>query len=322
MGYPGQLDEAVAEAIAARAAGGLRAASGRLSASYRKGETSAGIDLAAYLTARLPATFAVNVRVLGEIAALLPEFAPASLADIGAGPGTAGWAALAQWNSIAMVEQVEASAPFAALLQRLNAGSGLPVLQSATVRGTAVAEWQPEARLDLVVASYVLAEMSLDAIARAISSLWAAAGHVLVLIEPGTPEGFARVLAARKQLLGQGAHVVGPCTHGHTCPMAGGDWCHFKQRVQRSRAHMHAKGATVPFEDEPYAWLAVSRSPVSLLGGRVMAPPGISKVGVTLELCEADGLKAETVAARDKAAYKRAKKLAWGDRWTPPLPSV
>lgn len=322
MGYPGQLDEAVAGAIAARSSGGLRAASERLSAGYRKGASSSGIDLAAYLTARLPATFAVNVLVMGEVAELLPEFAPASLVDVGAGPGTAGWAALAQWNSLANVEQVEASSSFAVVLRELNAVSGLAALQGATVRDGAIAQWKPEAPSDLVVASYVLAEIRRETIAQTVNALWAGTAKVLLLIEPGTPEGFARVLAARHELLRQGAHVVGPCTHALACPMAGSDWCHFKERVQRSRAHMHAKGATVPFEDEPYSWLAVSRMPATASGARVMASPAVSKIGVELKLCGPPGLATQLIPARDKAAYKRAKKIAWGERWTTSAGSV
>lgn len=322
MGYPGELNDAVAKAIAVRGAGGLRAASDRLSAGYRKGATSSGIDLAAYLTARLPATFAVNVRVMGEVAELLPNFAPASMADVGAGPGTAGWAGVAQWPSVNRVEQVEASAPFAALLREMNGASGLPALASATVRDEGVAQWRPEARSDLVVASYVLAEIRHEAIAQTVKALWVATAQVLVLIEPGTPEGFARILAARKSLLGQGAQVVGPCTHQAACPMAGGDWCHFKERVQRSRAHMHAKGATVPFEDEPYSYLVLSRDVAAISDERVLASPEVSKIGVELKLCGPQGLVTKTIPARDKGAYKRAKKLAWGERWTASAGSV
>src|SRR5438270_12079149 len=48
---------------------------------------------AAYLVARLPATYAANVRVFSEIQRLAPESHIASLLDLGAGPGTALYAA-------------------------------------------------------------------------------------------------------------------------------------------------------------------------------------------------------------------------------------
>ncbi len=324
--FPGTLDAAVTGWLEGRQAG-LAARSEAMSSAYRAGRSSGRIDLAAYLAARLPATFAVNARVMGQVAGAMPGFAPASLVDVGAGPGTAGWAAAAQWPSITSVEQVEAAPAFAALLRDLNAGSGLAALEQAEVREQALVQWQARPH-DLVTASYVLAEMPLASVADAVRKLWAAVGQVLVLIEPGTPEGFKRIHAAHEVLRGAGAVIVAPCTHGAACPMAGGDWCHFKERVQRSRAHMHAKGATVPFEDEPYSYLVVAKDPLSPsdsspneLGereiARVLAPPEVSKVGVGLKLCSATGLAKRMVPARDKAAYKRAKKVDWGDLWPP-----
>ncbi|MFT3671782.1 small ribosomal subunit Rsm22 family protein [Aestuariivirga sp.] len=315
MSYPGELDGAVRTWLEGRGQG-LAAANAAMSARYRAGQGSAGIDLAAYLTTRLPATFAVNARVLAEVAHRRPGFAPRSLADIGAGPGTAGWAAVAQWPEIAGVEQVEATPAFAGLLKEMNAASGLPALVEANVREQALVQWTG-GRHDLVLASYVLAEMPMTGIADAVAKLWGAAGGMLVLIEPGTPEGFKRIAIARRQLLAAGVVIVAPCTHHAACPMVGGDWCHFKERVQRSRAHMHAKGASVPFEDEAYSYLVVARDGEAAGGARVLAPPVVNKTGVALRLCAETGLSDVTVPARDKARYKQAKKVSWGDRWTP-----
>ena len=52
-------------------------------------------------------------------------------------------------------------------------------------------------------------------------------------------------------------------------------------------------------------------------GGRVLAPPVVNKTGVALRLCAETGLANVTVPARDKARYKQAKKISWGDRWAP-----
>ncbi len=97
--------------------------------------------------------------------------------------------------------------------------------------------------------------------------------------------------------------------------MAVGDWCHFKTRVQRSREHMHAKGGTVPFEDEAFSYLILAREPVALSGARIISPPIHTKPGTTFRLCDATGLHDEMIASRDKATYKRAKKKSWGDVW-------
>jgi ribosomal protein RSM22 (predicted rRNA methylase) len=98
--------------------------------------------------------------------------------------------------------------------------------------------------------------------------------------------------------------------------MAGTDWCHFKQRLQRSRLHMQVKQAAVPFEDESYSWLAVSRRPVALPPGRIIGPPWQNKTGIDLRVCAAGEVRTLHVASRDKASYKSHRKLQWGD----PLP--
>ena len=42
--------------------------------------------------------------------------------------------------------------------------------------------------------------------------------------------------------------------------MAGDDWCHFSQRLARSRDHMLLKDASVPFEDERYSYVVATRA--------------------------------------------------------------
>ncbi len=314
MNLPGHLNVALAQWLADHATGGLAQASAALSEAYRAGETSSAVSLAAYLTTRVPATFAANLRVLESVAEAWPGLAPQSLLDVGAGPGVASWAALAQWPSLTSATQVEQEPKFLALARALNAGSGLPALANADVVQGQLQ--QLDKRVDLVLASYVLAELPLAQMVDAAGRLWAAAGQALVLVEPGTPQGFARLRAIRDHLLKDGAHVVAPCTHAHVCPMVGDDWCHFKVRLARSRAHMHAKGAVVPFEDEAFSYLALARQSVALAGSRIIAPPAVAKPGITFRLCQAEGLGDHHIARRDKAQYKLAKSKRWGDTWT------
>jgi ribosomal protein RSM22 (predicted rRNA methylase) len=142
--------------------------------------------------------------------------------------------------------------------------------------------------------------------------LWKSAGVALALIEPGTPDGFARIRAARTALIEAGAHVAAPCTHDNACPMSGGDWCHFSQRLSRSRDHMLLKDAQVPFEDERYAYVVVMREKLAS-GARILAPPLESKPGLTFKLCDENGLRAQFVASRNKEEYRRVRKRGWGD---------
>ena len=67
--------------------------------------------------------------------------------------------------------------------------------------------------------------------------------------------------------------------------MTGDDWCHFSLRLARSRDHMIAKERSVPFEDERYAYVVVTREKVAT-GARIIKPPLETKPGLTLPLCE------------------------------------
>src|SRR5205823_8009468 len=143
---------------------------------------------------------------------------------------------------------------------------------------------------DLVVASYLIGEIG-DAERESLAGLlWAKTRDTLLVVEPGTPAGYARIIALRAQLIADGAHVAAPCPHDGKCPLAAPDWCHFTQRLQRSRAHKQVKGAEVPFEDEKFSYVALTRAAVARHPARVLAQPVVTKVEVTAKLCTRDGL--------------------------------
>lgn len=275
------------------------------SAAYRGGGTSAGIandlDALAYAVARAPATYAAAQAALARVVEVMGDFAPASLLDVGAGPGTASWAAAGVWPGIA-VTMLDHNPHLRALAAKL--------MGEANIIAGDMARTLPQT--DLVMANYLLAEFPEASAGGVARDLWRATGHMLVLVEPGTPQGFARIRAARAALIEAGAHVIAPCTHDRVCPMIAPDWCHFSVRVQRSRDHKIAKGADAPFEDERYAYVAVARE-VAAKGARIIKPVMEAKPGITLPLCGPDGLKNEFIARRDKEAFKRVRKLEWGD---------
>jgi ribosomal protein RSM22 (predicted rRNA methylase) len=245
--------------------------------------------------------------VFARLAEVMPDFAPQSLLDVGAGTGAASWAAVTEWPSLQTITMLEPNPALRSLARRL-AENG-PLAKAEFLSGNLDAE-RPEA--DLVVASYVLAEFPEDKAATVARDLWQDAKSALALIEPGTPQGFARIRAARAGLIEAGAHVAAPCTHNNSCPMSGDDWCHFSQRLSRSRDHMLLKDASVPFEDERYSYVVVTRKKVAS-GARILAPPLETKPGLTFKLCGETGLRAQFVAARDKDEYRRVRKRHWGD---------
>ena len=287
----------------------LAAAAQKMSAGYRQGATSGGIvtpiEAIAYAVARMPATHAACAAVFARLAEVMPDFAPSSLLDLGAGTGAASWAAAGQWSGIS-VTMLDHNPALRTLARKLADAGPF----AAEILSGELSVEKPQA--DLVVASYVLAELPEEKAASVAVDLWPSANMALVLIEPGTPDGFARIRAARAGLIAAGAHVAAPCTHDKTCPLSGDDWCHFSQRLARSRDHMLLKEARVPFEDERYAYVVVTREKVPS-GARVLAPPLESKPGLTFKLCDEKGLRAQFVAVRDKDEYRRVRKRGWGD---------
>jgi ribosomal protein RSM22 (predicted rRNA methylase) len=266
----------------------------------------------AYLATRLPATYAAVRTSLASLAEIRPDFAPTTQIDIGAGPGTAVWAARDAFASLTAATLVETSAAARVAGQTLAGNAeGLAV----TWREGDIARGLPALPpADLVTLAYVLDELSPESAREVVAGLWRLTQDMLVIVEPGTPAGWQRILAARDTLIAAGAHVVAPCPHAAPCPLAAPDWCHFAQRLARSRLHRLAKGAEVPWEDEKYSFLAVSRFPAARHPARVLAPPRDGKNRVTMKLCRPDGSVAEVlVTKRDGDAYKAARRADWGE---------
>jgi ribosomal protein RSM22 (predicted rRNA methylase) len=296
---------------------------GAISKAYRAGGNSARAirtieDALAYALTRMPATFAAVMSVLGELRRRLPDFAPRSLLDVGAGPGTAAWAAVqyfAELERIALVDDNEHLRQLALNLMRL---SPVPALRDAGYeRGNAQQLLRTIELADLTVASYFVGELSDGDLLDCAGMLWSKAAGILVVIEPGTPAGFERIRTIRSHLIGRQAFVVCPCPHDLECPMAGRDWCHFSQRLNRSRDHRLVKGAALPFEDEKYSYVVLSRyKPATLALDRVLAPPHVTKSAITTKLCTSEGLVMDVAPRRDRDAYKARRNWRWGDAVT------
>ena len=76
---------------------------------------------------------------------------------------------------------------------------------------------------------------------------------------------------------------------------------------------MQLKAAELPYEDEKFSYVALSRTKPLRRAARVLAQPLLSKVEARTKLCGETGVGIVTTPRRDKAAYARVKKLAWGD---------
>jgi ribosomal protein RSM22 (predicted rRNA methylase) len=323
MELPRALRRAVDQALDGMALTEIAAAAADLSRRYREEQRDGKLHVAtdravlAYLAVRLPATYAAVRASLAAVSAIRPDFAPASILDAGAGPGTALWAAADCWPEMNDALLIEASPAFRTCGERLTAETGARriIWRTANI----AAEEIGSAPRDLVTLTYVLNELVPNVRATLLDRLWQLTADTLVIVEPGTPAGWQRILGAREHLLAAGAHLIAPCPHAHACPLEPPDWCHFAQRVARSRVHRLAKGADVPWEDEKFIYLAVSRnraaSQIAHPIARIIAPPRKGSGRVTLKLCRSDGTAANQLfSRRDGAAFKQASRADWGDR--------
>lgn len=266
-----------------------------------------------YLAVRMPATFAVVKRVLQECKNRVPHFHPQTLCDIGAGPGTATWAALDVFTEITTVTLHEKDAGWLQLGKSLMEQSTQLALKNAAWNETDLIQNHDLGIHDLAVLSYVIGELPLEAMTRLVSQAWQAASQMLVIIEPGTPHGFERIRQVRDQLIRAGAHMVAPCPHQNQCPLPANDWCHFSVRLERSSLHMAVKGVSMGYEDEKYSYVAFSKSPVALPEARILRHPQHHSGHTEFVLCAREGLEKRTISRRHKDLYKQAKKLEWGD---------
>ena len=239
--------------------------SASISKNYRDGGGSGTIrsetDALAYALARMPATYAAVTASLNALCEIRPDFAPKTLLDIGAGPGTASWAAAEAFSSLQDFTLLDANDALRKLALDLVSES-FRLRELHYERGEARNALIKADAADLVVASYVIGELSAAEQNALAALMWEKTRDTLLVVEPGTPAGYARIIALRERLIAAGAHVAAPCPHDGTCPLAAPDWCHFTQRLQRSRAHKQVKGAELPFEDEKFAYVALTRAPV------------------------------------------------------------
>jgi ribosomal protein RSM22 (predicted rRNA methylase) len=309
-----------------RAAGAVE----RLMAGYRdRGGAPAPVladrtDAVAYAAYRMPATFEAVSAALRALAVRLPGWAPAAHLDLGGGTGAATWAAAGVWprDDDRRTLVLDRAAPALALGRELAEGRLTGVEWRRERVGAPGAPPELPAA-DLVTLSYVLGELP-EAARGAVVDAAAGAASAVVLVEPGSPDGFERVRDARRRLLDAGLRVLAPCPHGADCPIApGADWCHFAARVSRSALHRRVKGGVLPYEDEKFAYVAAVSPALAAratgpAAGRIVRRPLLRKGQVLLDVCGEDGsLRRETVSRRRGAEYRAARSSDWGASWPP-----
>lgn len=235
------------------------------------------IETLSFVKARLRPNYAVTKRVLEEARSLLVGhdkngFRPKRIIDMGIGVGCASAAALEVFEKD--VEWVHGIDPSRCM--RECSKSFLEEIMQDMVTKTTV-QGKPNPRInpprltlggsivtetsesststfDLALMTYTATELpTVHAAMAAAGVLWQklAPNGVLVLIEPGTPDGFNTIRAVRNMLLDccppdnddaavDQCHVIAPCTHNGKCPMERHQHDFFKQKNPQTQMDYNA----------------------------------------------------------------------------------
>jgi ribosomal protein RSM22 (predicted rRNA methylase) len=269
--------------------------------------------VAAYAAYRMPATHAALTRVLRSVAATGVE--PVTHVDLGGGTGAAAWACADVFPSLQRITVLDHATEALRLGQRLVESAPAGALRRASFTRAVEGAW-PQEPADLVTVSYVLSELDVPQQDRLVADALAL-GEVVVIVEPGTPDGYARILRARNAIRDLGWQILGPCPHSAECPLRPGDWCHFSARVNRSAEHRRIKSGELSYEDEKFAWISGARP--GLLGaqsnsGRILRHPLKRKGFVEFQVCRPDGTAGrEVVSKKQGSRYRDARDAEWGD---------
>ena len=313
------LDDLIAEGTYTTAQ--LRASVEKMTVSYKEASgrgsrlVTGRCEVLAYAASRMPATYGAVSASLEAALAALDTADTASLStvlDLGAGTGAAVLAASACLPGAARITAVEREAEMIAVGKRLTADTPVDwILSDAIAYARRLAEQGDT--YDVVIASYMTNELAEDTRRTLYSLLWQITGKLLVIVEPGTKVGSAILRDAKVQFTACGASVCAPCPRIGGCPLAEDDWCHFTCRVARSKLHKAIKGGDVPYEDEKFSYLALTRLPHHPASARILRHPQKDAGRITLTLCTSAGWEIRTVTKRDKAVFAAARKAGAGD---------
>lgn len=266
-------------------------------------------EAVSYATSRMPATYAAVYSVFKQILANYNE-KMTSLLDVGAGTGAGTWA-VNEIENMSQITCLEREKSMSNIGKKLMKNTALDNVQwkSYDILQDEIVE-----KADIVLTSYMINELPEQEREKAVLKLWQATAKLMVVIEPGTPEGFKNILNIRNLIKEQGGYIVAPCCCNGECPIKENDWCAFYARVARSSIHRQAKGGNLGYEDEKFSYIAFSKMPVEITGERILRHPQINSGFVKVKLCTADGIQEKTYSKKDGEIYKKIKKLDAGEK--------
>ena len=261
----------------------------------------------AYAISRMPATYCAVYSVLSQCLKNYKQNINTVL-DIGAGTGAATWAInnLINAEKITCLEREDEMGKIGSQLMN-------KYIKNVQWEAFDLTQNEIQQKADLVITSYVINELTEADRQKAIIKMWNATNGMLVIIEPGTPEGFSHILKAREILLEQGANIVAPCTHNNKCHISKDDWCSFYVRVARNKLQRQAKNGELGFEDEKFSYIAFSKVSIEHENAVILRHPQINSGYLKVKICNENGIEEKIYSKKDKEIYKKIRKMNAGD---------
>ena len=277
----------------------------------RTGDTllNTEIEALAYSIMRMPATYGAVYSALKHTLERI-EGNIQSVLDIGAGTGAATWAIseLLETKNMQCFEREQVMLELGKSFMSQN-----PKLKDVSWDYMDIVEDKLDTKADLVVTSYMLNEIKPENRKSVIDKLIKSSNHIVLMIEPGTPEGFKNIKEVQKIAIENGLHIIAPCTFQGICPLPDDDWCHSIVRMERTKVHKVLKNADLPYEDEKFSYIAISKENYNNMGIRILRHPMIEKGKVTLKVCHNGKIEEMVVTKKDKELFKMVKKKKCGD---------
>lgn len=315
MNIPNELKEAIEKELLGIKHKEVVEESQRISKRYRENDgkgrklVTKQSEAIAYAISRMPSTYCAVYSALAQSLRNYDKEIKTVL-DVGSGTGAATWAVenLTNANQITCLEREKEMRNIGIKLME-----GQLSFQNVKWQEFDLIKEEITKNADLVVTSYVINELTEEDRKRAIIKMWNATNQILLIIEPGTPEGFKHILEAREILLNEGASIIAPCAHQNECGIEKDDWCSFYVRVARTGIQRQAKKGELGYEDEKFSYMAFSKMPVKRCDSRILRHPQINSGHVKVKLCTENGIEEKIYSKKDGEVYKRIRKLDAGE---------
>ena len=296
---PSIVENNLKKLIGDRKASDFRSAYAQLSESYRDA-TSPKINVdgaLAYACARMPVTYAVIQYVIDEFVRKVPNYVFRDILDIGSGTGALMCYFLNDELSYTAIEKSKTMIEVSRNL--ISGGTLIPEFHCCDVQQAVTQQH------DCTFLVYSLNEMS-DKSAILQKAVDCTNDYIFV-IETGTPVGFEVIRLAKQVAAKNKLGVIAPCAT-ENCPLTANDWCHFSVRVPRTELHNLVKNSTLPYEDEKFGYIILSKKSAEYCSNnRIIKRPMKKKGHAIFDLCTDSGTR------RVISSDKKHRKAEWGE---------